>query len=164
VPERIRWGIGLVRDARRKAGLDPGAIAFGAYVNLVCHPDRAMARALVKGGLTTFARFSVMHGEAAGPLATADETTLARLHDGYDMTQHTRADSGQARLLPDDFIDRFAIAGDVDYCVRRIAELNALGIDKVIVSGPTAGTNREEARRAMALADEQLVQAVRALA
>jgi 5,10-methylenetetrahydromethanopterin reductase len=161
VPERIRWGIDLVHEARRKAGLDPHAIAFGAYVNLVCHPDRAAARALVKGGLTTFARFSVMHGEAAGPLGRADEATLARLHDGYDMTQHTRADSGQAQLLPDDFIDRFAIAGDVDHCVRRIAELRALGIDKVIVSGPTAGTNRDEARRALALADETLLPALR---
>ena len=67
VPERIRWGIETATQARRDAGLDPGGVAFGAFVNLVCHPDRAMARLLVRGGLTTFARFSVMHGEAAGP-------------------------------------------------------------------------------------------------
>jgi 5,10-methylenetetrahydromethanopterin reductase len=161
VPERLKWGIELARNARRKAGMDPDGIAFGAYVNLVCHPDPAIARALVKGGLTTFARFSVMHGEAAGPLELADEDTLARLHDGYDMTQHTRADSGQARLLPDDFIDRFAIAGDVEHCVRRLEALRALGIDKVFVSGPTAGTNRDEARRAMTLADEELLPRLR---
>ncbi len=35
---------------------------FGAYVNCVSHPRIEIARELVKGGLTTFARFSILHG------------------------------------------------------------------------------------------------------
>ena len=76
---------------------------------------------------------------------------LASLHDGYDMKAHTRADSSQAALLDDDFVDRFAIAGPPDYCLERLGRLASLGIEKVAISGPTAGTDPVEARRAMAL-------------
>ena len=149
-PERLRWGIERARAARSDT-------AIGAYVNLVCHPDRATARALVRGSLTTFARFSVMHGEAQGPLDVEERETLRNLHAGYDMKQHTRADSQQAELLSADFIDRFAIAGPADHCVERLRELSALGIDKVITTGPTAGADPAEARRAMALLDAEVV-------
>lgn len=157
VPERLRWGMDLARQARAGAAPQAGDAAFGAYVNMVCHRDAAIARDLVRGGLTTFARFSVMHGSVSGPADAGTREVLERLHDGYDMRAHTRADSVQARLMDDAFVDRFAIAGPPELCVERLHELAALGIDKVIVSGPTAGSDREEARKAMALLDEAVV-------
>jgi 5,10-methylenetetrahydromethanopterin reductase len=159
VPERLQWGIDLARRARQEAGLDPQGLALGAYVNLVCHRDRAVARNLVRGGLTTFARFSIMHGTIAGPTDEGSRQVLERLHDGYDMRAHTRADSAQAGILDDAFVDRYAIAGPPDYCLERLAELQALGFDKVIVSGPTAGTDPQAAREAVALLDEAVVRA-----
>jgi 5,10-methylenetetrahydromethanopterin reductase len=160
VPDRLRWGIELARAACAEAGRGSGELALGAYVNLVCHRDRATARDLVRGGLTTFARFSVMHGTVSGPADERTRRVLEQLHDGYDMRRHTRADSVQATLMNDEFVDAFAIAGPPDYCLERLAELEALGIDKVIVSGPTAGTDREAAREAMALLDEAVVPVV----
>jgi 5,10-methylenetetrahydromethanopterin reductase len=152
VPDRLLWGM---NEARLAA---PGRKqCFGAYINLVCHPDRAMARTLVRGGLTTFARFSVMHGQVAGPASSEQQKVFKALHDGYDMRAHTRADSVQASLMDDAFVDDFAIAGPPDYCIARLDELKALGIDKVVISGPTAGTDREQAARAMALLDETVV-------
>ena len=148
--DRLRWGIEKARAGRPDVGI-------GAYVNLVCHPDRAIARDLVRGGLTTFARFSVMHGDAQGPLGADDRATLEGLHAGYDMTRHTRSDSPQAGLLPDAFVDRFAIAGPPEHCVERLQELLSLGLDKVIVTGPSAGSDAAEASRAAALMDEAVV-------
>lgn len=159
VPERLAWGVDLARSARADAGHGPDGLALGAYVNLVCHSDRRIARELVRGGLTTFARFSVMHGEVAGPADDESRKVLETLHDGYDMKAHTRGDSVQATLLNDDFVDRYAIAGPPEYCIERLQELAALGIDKVIISGPTAGTDRKEAQKAMALLDETVVRA-----
>jgi 5,10-methylenetetrahydromethanopterin reductase len=156
VEGRLQWGIDTAQNARRSAGLS-GDIAFGAYINLVCHPDRAIARDLVRGGLTTFARFSVMHGSVAGPADEAEQAVFNSLHDGYDMKAHTRADSRQAALLDDSFVDRHAIVGPPDYCIERLEELGRLGIDKVAISGPTAGTDPAEARKAMALLDEAVV-------
>lgn len=148
-PERLRWGIDLARRARREAGHDDAGIAFGAYVNLVCHPDIETARQLVRGGLSTFARFSVMHGTVSGPATDDQRKVFAELHRAYDMRQHTRSGSPQAATLTPEFIDRFAIVGPAETCVARLWELASLGIEKVIVTGPSAGSDPAEARRAM---------------
>ena len=143
--ERLHWGIDLARKTRRDAGLDPDAIAFGAYINMGCHTDVEKARGLVRGGLTTFARFSVMHGKANGPVSAKDREQLETLVTNYDMKQHTRADSRQAGTLADDFVDRFAVVGSPDRCVERLKSLAALGLDKVAISGGTRGASAEDA-------------------
>jgi 5,10-methylenetetrahydromethanopterin reductase len=142
--DRLAWGIDLARKARREAGLDPNGIAFGAYVNLGCHHDIAAARGVVRGGLTTFARFSIMHGKASGPVEARDQRVLEALRSNYDMRAHTRGDSRQAGTLTDDFIDRFAIVGTPDRCIQRLRSLAALGLDKVAISGGTRGAAPED--------------------
>jgi 5,10-methylenetetrahydromethanopterin reductase len=141
--ERLAWGIELARKTRRDAGLDPDGIAFGAYINMGCHTDMEAARSLVRGGLTTFARFSVMHGKANGPVSAGDRAVLEKLRNNYDMKAHTRGDSRQAGTLTDDFVDRFAIVGPPDRCVERLRSLAALGLDKVAISGGTRGAPAE---------------------
>jgi len=143
--ERLSWGIGLARKIRKDAGLDPDGIAFGAYVNLGCHGDIGAARSLVRGGLTTFARFSVMHGKTNVPTSSGDREVLEALHSNYDMKAHTRGDSRQATTLTDDFVDRFAIVGSPDRCIERLRSLARLGLDKVAISGATRGASVEDA-------------------
>ena len=143
--ERLAWGIALAKKTRKDAGLDPDAIAFGAYVNLGCHTDIGAARGLVRGGLTTFARFSVMHGTASGPVSSGDRQVLERLRTNYDMKAHTRGDSRQAGTLTDDFVDRFAIVGPPERCIDRLRSLQALGLDKVAISGGTRGADADDA-------------------
>lgn len=137
--ERLQWGIDLVRKTRKDAGLDPDAIKFGAFLNMGCHADMEAARSLVRGGLTTYARFSVMHGKANGPVTDNDRGLLESLRTNYDMKQHTRGDSRQAGILTDDFIDRFAIVGPPDRCIERLKSLERLGLDKVAISAGTRG-------------------------
>ncbi len=141
--ERLQWGIELARKTRRDAGLDPAGITFGAYINMGCHIDVAAARSLVRGGLTTFARFSVMHGKANGPVSAGDRQVLETLRTNYDMKAHTRGDSRQAGTLTDDFVDRFAIVGTPERCIERLKALAALGLDKVAISGGTRGAPEE---------------------
>jgi 5,10-methylenetetrahydromethanopterin reductase len=142
---RLQWGIALARRTREQAGLDPEGVAFGAYVNVGCHTDIDAARNLARGGLTTFARFSVMHGKANGPVSAADREVLEALRGNYDMKAHTRGDSRQAGILTDDFIDRFAIVGTPDRCIHRLRSLAALGLDKLAISGATRGASAEDA-------------------
>jgi 5,10-methylenetetrahydromethanopterin reductase len=147
-PDRVRWGIDRARDARRTAGLDLEGIAFGAFVNVVCLPDRGIARDLARGGLSTFARFSVMHGDIVGPVSDEQAEIMHRLHDDYDMRSHTRGDSAQAELLSDDFVDSYAVVGPPDHCIERLRALVALGLDKLVVVGATMGAGREAAAEA----------------
>ncbi len=159
--ERLAWGIALAKKTRKDAGLDPDAIAFGAYVNLGCHTDIGAARALVRGGLTTFARFSVMHGKASGPVSSGDAQVLERLRTNYDMKAHTRGDSRQAGTLTDDFVDRFAIVGTPDRCIERLRALEALGLDKVAISGGTRGASAADAAVSKQLLTEQVLMGMR---
>ena len=110
-PERLAWGIEVARAARVEAGLDPDGLRYGTYVNLAAHPDIAVGRALVAGGLSTLARFNVMHGQTAGPVDAESRATLTELHERYDMNHHTQAGSAQADTLTPAFVDRFAIVG-----------------------------------------------------
>jgi 5,10-methylenetetrahydromethanopterin reductase len=147
--ERLGWAMEHARAARRAAGLDPAALAFGAYVNLVSHPEIETARRLVSGGLATFARFAVMEsGRVAGPLSDEQRKVLGDVRRAYDMRQHTVVGSPQASALTPEFIDRYAIVGPPDVCIERLREVATLGIDKVMVVGPTLGADRAEAKRA----------------
>jgi 5,10-methylenetetrahydromethanopterin reductase len=160
-PERIAWGIGIARDAAKEAGRDPETLRFGAYVNCACHPDRGVARELVAGGLTTFARFQVMHGRIAGPMGSSEREVLEDLHRRYDMTSHTRAGSPQTQSLTPAFIDRVAIVGPPGDCVARLTELAEMGIERVVVIGPSAGSDREQAGRAERLIAAEVLPAFR---
>jgi len=160
--ERLQWGIELAKKTRRDAGLDPNAIAFGAYINMGCHSDLEKARGLVRGGLTTFARFSVMHGKANGPVSDRDRAQLETLVSNYDMKQHTRADSRQAGTLADDFVDRFAVVGPPDRCIARLRELATLGLDKVAISGGTRGASAEDAAASRELVTKHVLPAMAA--
>jgi hypothetical protein len=46
----------------------------------------------------------------------------------------------EAGTLTDDFVDRFAIVGPPERCVERLRSLEALGLDKVAISGATDST------------------------
>jgi len=159
--ERLAWGIALAKKTRRDAGLDPDGVTFGAYINLGCHGDIGAARGLVRGGLTTFARFSVMHGKANGPVSAGDREVLETLRTNYDMKAHTRGDSRQAGTLTDDFVDRFAIVGTPDRCIERLRALKALGLDKVAISGGTRGASAEDAAVSKRLVAEHVLPGMR---
>lgn len=148
-PERLRWGIDLARQARTEAGLDPDTIQYGAYVNCGCHPDIDTARNLVRGGLTVYTRFGVMHGKTSGPLSESQKEVMQTLRNSYNMKQHTKGDSDQAAVLTPEFIDEYAIVGTPDKIVARLQELEAMGIDKLILSGTRSGADvdTEEARK-----------------
>lgn len=160
--DRIGWGIEVAREARRKAGLDPDAVKFGAYLNCACHPDIEVARGLVKGGMTTFARFSVMHGKPNGPVSPAMEKALLTLHGAYDMRMHTRGDSRQAGTLTPEFIDHFAVVGGPDRCIAKLQAIAALGLDKLSLGGNIRLTETAEGRAAKALLEQEVLPAMQA--
>lgn len=161
-PRRVRWGIETVRAARESDGLDPDGVAIGAFVNAVVHTDLEIARTLVSGGLSTFARFSVMHGSPSGPVDDEQREVLGAVRGAYDMTRHTRVGSPQASALTSEFIDGYAVVGATDVCVRRLVELVDLGLDKLIVTGPTLGADPAEARAAQERFTGEVLPALRA--
>jgi 5,10-methylenetetrahydromethanopterin reductase len=103
-PDRVRWAVNAAREAE---GCE--TVSLGAFVNVAVHPDRAVARDLVRGSTAILARFATEGG------------------------RHGQSSAPAARRLEDEFIDRFAVCGPADEVVERLTALGDLGIERVIV-------------------------------
>jgi len=145
---RLKWAVDLARAN--------GARHVTALINVVAHPDVAKARALGRMMSATFARFSVMDGKVRGPIAEAAAGELQALHSHYDMRNHGASpEAGQTHraVLSDAFLDSFAVLGEAAYCRDRLRRIAALGIDRLVLIGPTPAGDQEAitvARRAFA--------------
>lgn len=139
--ERLRWAIGVAKEAKERASGNPDDLQFGAYLNVVVHDDPEQAYHLGEGGISLFSRFSSMHGTVAGPMAEEDRTVLEAVHDAYDMNEHSRAGSAQAATIPVEFAERFAIMGRAERCIERLAEIVEMGVSRLVIVRPTAGAD-----------------------
>jgi 5,10-methylenetetrahydromethanopterin reductase len=147
-PERLRWAIGVAREAKERAGGNPDDVRFGAYLNVIVHDDPQQAYHLGEGGISLFSRFSSMHGSVAGPMADEDRKVLEAVHNAYDMNEHSRAGSAQAATIPVEFATRFAIMGGAAECVERLSEVVLMGVTRLVIVRPTAGADAGLAQEA----------------
>ena len=161
--DRVAWGINLAKEERRKSGLNPEGISFGVYINAICHSNLDIAQQLVKGGLTTFARFSVMHGKVHGPVSPEMERALKSVRDAYDMNAHTKGDSRQASILTPEFINYFSIVGPPDHCVKRIYKLYELGLDKVFIAANFGLNETQEGSEAKQMMETEVIPVLKKL-
>lgn len=147
VADRVTFAVGADASRLQWAITECGAgIPVGAYVPVVVNPSRDAARELIRGGVASFARFSVMHGQVVGPLDDSGRSSLATVHQNYDMNQHFTQGSAQSRDLPAEVIDTFGIAGPPSYCVERLAALIELGLTKIVIMGGGMGMDRDARR------------------
>ncbi len=160
-PDRLRWAIELARAAQRDAGREADDVSFGAYVTVGCHPDRSAARALVRGSVAAFAHFSAMPGSTGAGLDEHDRALVAEVGRTYDSNLHLVNSAAHAQVLPDEFVDRFAVIGDAETCGKRLRELVDAGLDRLVVTGPSFGANRDDARLHTQLVTEELLPAFR---
>jgi 5,10-methylenetetrahydromethanopterin reductase len=138
---RVGRALEVAREARRAAGLSPEGVSFGAYVNVAPHPDRRIARELVKPVSAVYARFSA---DSADQVDSRDAAIMRAVADDYDMARHGRVGARHLSYLTDDFLDRFAVAGTPQDCVERLSALEALGLDRFIVVGPMGDAAPED--------------------
>jgi 5,10-methylenetetrahydromethanopterin reductase len=131
--ERVAAAIELARAARAAAGMEPGQLRVGAYLNVACSPDLGLARDLVRGSTAIFAHFSSMSAAAGTGLASADARVVGELGMRYDSGRHGLSTAGHVEVLDDAFVDRFAIVGPAERCRSRLGELIGLGLDRVVI-------------------------------
>lgn len=158
--DRLAWGVDLARRAAADAGRDPDALDLGAYVNVGCHPDIGVARAMVRGAVAAFAHFSAMPGSTGAGLAARDRAVVAEVGRQYDSNQHLHTDAEHTKALDDEFLDRFAVCGPPDTVIERLRQISALGIDRCVVTGPDFGTESEHATTARRLMTGEVLPAV----
>jgi 5,10-methylenetetrahydromethanopterin reductase len=160
-PARVAWALDLARKAAADADRDPAEISFGAYVNVGCHPDRDVARALIEGTVSAFAHFSAMPGSTGAGLDGDDQTVVAEVGRRYDSNEHLSNRATHNAALDPEFIDRFAVVGPPEHCVDRLAELVDLGIERFVVVGPGPDADREHFVTAMQMVPSEVLPALR---
>ncbi|HWE57684.1 MAG TPA: LLM class flavin-dependent oxidoreductase [Acidimicrobiales bacterium] len=154
---RLSWAI----DQYRQTRADGDLTGVGAYIPVLVHPDRDVAREHISGGVASFARFSVMHGSVTGPADERSRAALEAVHDAYDMNHHFSHGSPQSQGLTADVIDEFGIAGPPDYCIERLQELVRLGLTKFILMAGGIGMDRQIASQSRKLLSEVVFPALR---
>jgi hypothetical protein len=53
--------------------------------------------------------------------------------EGYDYNEHGQAGNPHTAFVPDEIVDRFSLLGPVEEHVRRLQELEGLGVDQFAV-------------------------------
>ena len=152
-PNRVRRSIEVARAARRAAGLGRDGVSFGAYVIVAPHSDRRVAQELIKPVAAVYARFSRTLGRSGDELDPRDVEVIKAVVEHYDISRHGRGGAPHLAYLTDDFLDRFGVSGTPEDCVDRLAGLAALGLDRIVIVGPTRDAAPEvvsESRRLLA--------------
>ena len=83
------------------------------------------------------------------------------MRDTYEMDAHHTYDSPQSKVLTDDVVDTFAIAGPPGLCIERLRELAGLGLSRFIFVGYSFDMDPDEARAARRRIAEEIVPAFR---
>jgi len=140
ISERVEWAIDHADAARGAKGLGRDGVSYGAQVVVVCNPDQDAALALATSFVQPLARFQVIQGTGAGPMADGDTDSLQAIRRNYDMNRHADVTGGNklannAALSPD-FVRRFAVVGGPDYCTDRLLELARQGLNRFVIVGP----------------------------
>lgn len=145
-PARLRWGVELARQEAEKADRDPDTISYGAYIQVICSPDRDYANRLGKSAVAVHARFQGgLHGNgtASGPMSPEDRRIIESLPEHYDMTAQGKGGS-QVEMISDEFAQRFAVWGSPQECVARLRAAIDCGLDRIVVNAPLQTGTPEE--------------------
>lgn len=139
--ERISASVEIAKSASSEAGRSDDQPSLGAFVNVGVNDDAATARDLIRGGLGSFAHFSGMSGAETSRVSPNDRAIFEALGAEYDMANHGMRSAKHAKFIDDAFVDRFGVAGDSEYCIRRLGELLDAGIERLVIVAGSRDAN-----------------------
>ena len=139
--ERLRWALDVARAARARSGLDPASLRVGACVVAATAPRPEEARDLVRANVGIFARFNGQAAAAGGSPADGDRAVERTVAQRYDESRHGLGGAAQTGAVPDEYVDRLAVVGAPARCAERLEELASVGLDHLVVVGPSRDVN-----------------------
>jgi 5,10-methylenetetrahydromethanopterin reductase len=141
LPDELPACIAAVRAGEREAGRAAGSTRILFWTTVSVNDDLEAARGAVRGAVARRAMNSYGRLAKLGQLAEDDLEAFRRLEQSYDTRLHGLAGQHLADLVPERWIDRFAIVGPPDRVRARIEKAIADGADEVsiILMGPAPG-------------------------
>jgi 5,10-methylenetetrahydromethanopterin reductase len=139
MPDQLATAIEGVRAGEREAERPPGATRILFWTTVAVDEDRAAARAAVRGSVARRAMNTWGKLARPGELSAEDTEALERLQALHQ--QGHIWDAGYSSLVPEHWIDGFAIAGTPDEVRARFQRAVQDGADEisVILMSPRSG-------------------------
>lgn len=128
-PDLIKWCLGFVREGAEAAGRDFSKIRVMSAAPVWVSNDLAEAREHVRWfpALVSNHVVDLISRYKAEELPEA-LTAYVRTRKGYDYRHHAEVGSANAEFVSDEIVDRYCIVGSVEEHIRRLRELQAVGV------------------------------------
>lgn len=133
-PAAVEWAISHVHAGAREAGRDPKDVQIALLCGMWVSEDRKESRNACRWAASC-ATNHLEEVQRAGnhtQLPDALASMLKKHRDQYDYyAGHLDSKADHSEYLSDEMIDDFSINGPAEECLRRIAELKALGVNEI---------------------------------
>ena len=126
------WTIDAVRKAARDAGRDPKSVKICVAAPAYVGDDMAHMREQCRwfGGMVGNHVADIVSRYGDSSAVPAALTDYIKGRQGYDYKQHGQAGNTHTTFVPDAIVDRFCILGKVDEHLKRLNELQEIGVDQ----------------------------------
>ncbi len=127
-PELVQYVLDTVREGAEDAGRNPQEIQIALHVGCEISDDRDQARENVKS-------YVARRVLAPLPESLTGFTKEIRMEfeKAYSLQGHLQVDAAHARLVQDEWIDRFALAGTPEECLDKLRVFTKLGVNEIIL-------------------------------
>lgn len=128
-PALIKWCLGFVKEGAEEAGRDFSKIKVMSATALWVSEDKKIGREHVRWFPALVSNHVVDLVSRYKPEELPEELT-AYIQDrkGYNYLHHAEVGSSNAAFVTDEVVDRFCIVGGVADHVRKLRELQSLGV------------------------------------
>jgi probable F420-dependent oxidoreductase len=128
-PHLIKWCLQFVREGAEEAGRDFSKIKVMAAAPVWVSDDLAVARNRVRWFPALVSNHVVDLVSRYKPEELPPElTAYIRDRKGYNYLHHAEVGSSNAEFVTDEVVDRFCLVGPVAEQLRRLKELEAIGV------------------------------------
>ena len=128
-PALIKWCLGFVREGAEEAGRDFSKIRVMSAAPVWVSDDLAKARDQVRWFPALVSNHVVDLVSRYKPEELPPElTSYIRDRKGYNYLHHAEVGSSNAEFVTDEIVDRFCIVGPAEEHVRKLKELQDIGV------------------------------------
>jgi probable F420-dependent oxidoreductase len=132
-PEIIQWIMSTARRAAEEAGRDPSQLKCIVGAPSHVSDDLADAREQVRwfpAMVSNHVQDLIERYGSDGSNVPKALTDYVLARKFYDYNEHSRVGAKHGEFVTDEICDRFCVIGNVEQCVAKLRELEAVGVDQ----------------------------------
>ena len=135
----VKYAMSHISKGVQEVGRDLGEIRTIEWIPCAISSDREKAKRDVNGVVGTMIHFTTGFSPTERGSHMASEVPELGLSDDmgntlrakYDYSQHGATGAAHSGQIGEQLIDKFALAGTIDDCIRGLKRIESLGIDQV---------------------------------